>query len=118
MGIKIASKAQTEKVAAPLKQMLKRCSSLLKKGKEEVIGRSKRSIQSKKVPKKGHFAVYVGQSRSRHVIPITLLNHPIFQMMLHEAEKEFGFRQERGITIPCDQNIFLFLLDIISNLTS
>ena len=105
MGIKIASKAQTKKVAAPLKQMLKRCSSLLKKGKEEVS-------------RKGHFAVYVGQSRSRHVIPITLLNHPIFQMMLHEAEKEFGFRQERGITIPCDQNIFLFLLDIISNLTS
>ncbi|KAF8099833.1 hypothetical protein N665_0237s0084 [Sinapis alba] len=105
MGIKIASKARTERVAAPLKQMLKRCSSLLKKGKEDV-------------PMKGHFAVYVGKYRARHVIPIALLNHPIFQMMLQEAEEEFGFRQERGITIPCDQNIFLFLLDSISYLCS
>ncbi|KAJ0253625.1 SAUR-like auxin-responsive protein family [Hirschfeldia incana] len=106
MGIiKIASKAQTERVAAPLKQMLKRCSTLLKKGKEDV-------------PMKGHFAVYVGKSRARHVIPITLLNHPIFQMMLQEAEEEFGFRQERGITIPCDQNIFLFLVDSISYISS
>ncbi|KAG2329362.1 hypothetical protein Bca4012_021073 [Brassica carinata] len=105
MVIKIPSKAQTERVAAPLKQMLKRCSILLKKGKQDV-------------PMKGHFAVYVGKSRARHVIPITLLSHPIFRMMLQEAEEEFGFRQERGIIIPCDQNIFLFLLDCISYLNS
>ncbi|CAH2064410.1 unnamed protein product [Thlaspi arvense] len=100
MMIKKASETHTEIGAAPLRQMLKRCSSFLKKGKEDV-------------PRKGHFAVYVGRSRARHVIPITFLNHPIFQMMLQEAEEEFGFRQERGITIPCDQNIFLSLLDSI-----
>lgn len=97
-----ASATKTERGAAPLKQMVKRCSSLLKKGKVDV-------------PRKGHFAVYVGQSRERHVIPITFLNHPTFQMMLQEAEEEFGFRQERGLTIPCDQNIFLSSLDSITS---
>ncbi|EOA25331.1 hypothetical protein CARUB_v10018649mg [Capsella rubella] len=94
MEIKQASKS--------LKQMLKRCSSLGKKSNEHV-------------PKKGHFAVYVGHSRDRHVIPITFLNHPTFKMMLQKAEEEFGFRQERGLTIPCDQNIFLSLLGSITS---
>ncbi|CAA7019346.1 unnamed protein product [Microthlaspi erraticum] len=97
-----ASETKTERGATPLKQMLKRCSSFLKKGKEDV-------------PRKGHFAVYVGQYRERHVIPITFLNHPTFQMMLQEAEEEFGFRHERGLTIPCDQNLFLSLLDSITS---
>ncbi|KAG2243902.1 hypothetical protein Bca52824_094244 [Brassica carinata] len=53
-----------------LKQMLKRCSSLGKK--------SNVHVNSNGVPK-GHFVVYVGLSRSRHIIPISFLTHPIFQ---------------------------------------
>ncbi|CAA0385652.1 unnamed protein product [Arabidopsis thaliana] len=105
MEIKEASKTQRERRgASSLKQMLmKRCSSFVKKSNEE------------DVPKKGHFAVYVGHFRDRHVIPITSLNHPTFKMMLQKSEEEFGFRQESGLTIPCDQNTFLTLLDSITS---
>ncbi|KAL1199733.1 Protein SMALL AUXIN UP-REGULATED RNA 9 [Cardamine amara subsp. amara] len=101
MEINQASKTHGEiRRAVSLKQILKRCSSFVKKSNDDV-------------PKKGHFAVYVGHSRARHVIPITFLNHPTFKMMLQEAEEEFGFSQERGLTIPCDQTTFLSLLDSI-----
>lgn len=56
-----------------LKHMLKRCSSL---GKKSNVG-----VNFNGVPK-GHFVVYVGHSRSRHVIPISFLTHPIFQVYI------------------------------------
>ncbi|KAL7258775.1 hypothetical protein ACSBR1_004807 [Camellia fascicularis] len=41
---------------------------------------------------KGHFEVYVGESkRKRFVIPISYLNQPSFQDLLSQAEEEFGF---------------------------
>ncbi|KAL4361847.1 hypothetical protein GQ457_04G000190 [Hibiscus cannabinus] len=37
---------------------------------------------------KGHVAVYVGEgSRKRFVIPISYLNHPLFQDLLNRARK-------------------------------
>ncbi|MFQ6630320.1 hypothetical protein Gotur_007564 [Gossypium turneri] len=45
----------------------------------------------KSVPE-GHIAVYVGEtSMSRFMIPISYLNHPLFEGLLHLAEEEFGF---------------------------
>ncbi|KAL0718571.1 hypothetical protein Bca4012_067894 [Brassica carinata] len=92
-----------------LKQMLKRCSSLGKKSNDHV--------NSNGVPK-GHFVVYVGLSRSRHVIPISFLTHPIFQdqMLLRQSEEEFGFYQDNGLTIPCDEDFFLSLISSINQL--
>ncbi|KAF8101424.1 hypothetical protein N665_0205s0019 [Sinapis alba] len=85
-----------------LKQILKRCSSL-----------GKKSNDSNGVPK-GHFVVYVGLSRSRHIIPISFLTHPIFQMLLRQSEEEFGFYQDNGLTIPCDEHFFLSLISSIN----
>lgn len=55
----------------------------------------------------GHFAVYVGENRSRHIVHLSCLNQPGFQALLEQSEKEFGFRQEKGLTIPCDEVVFL-----------
>ncbi|AED98192.1 unnamed protein product [Arabidopsis thaliana] len=88
-----------------LKQMLKRCSSLGKKSSVDVNFNG--------VPK-GHFVVYVGHSRSRHVIPISFLTHPIFQMLLQQSEEEFGFFQDNGLTIPCDEHFFRALISSIN----
>ncbi|CAN6463612.1 unnamed protein product [Victoria cruziana] len=55
---------------------------------------------------KGHFAVYVGESRKRFVIPTSYLKNPTFQALLRKAEEEFGFEQHNGLTIPCSEDIF------------
>ncbi|KAJ4774702.1 SAUR-like auxin-responsive protein family [Rhynchospora pubera] len=80
-----------------LKQILKRCSSLGRKQHE--------NIDYNGVPK-GHFAVYVGEHRSRYIIPISFLCQPEFQYLLQQAEEEFGFGYHTGLIIPCEEVVF------------
>ncbi|XAR73787.1 hypothetical protein NMG60_11007874 [Bertholletia excelsa] len=91
---------------AVLKQILKRCSSFGKKHGYDDIG------LPDDVPK-GHFAVYVGQNRTRHVVPISWLTHPEFLSLLRKAEEEFGFDHEMGLTIPCEDAVFRSLTSVI-----
>lgn len=57
-----------------------------------------------RVPK-GHLAVYVGQKDCgnfhRVLVPVIYFNHPLFSQLLREAEEEYGFQHQGGITIPC-----------------
>ncbi|EXC35374.1 hypothetical protein L484_026699 [Morus notabilis] len=104
MGTKKSNKlAQT----AVLKQILKRCSSFGKKN-----GYNEQGLIPDDVPK-GHFAVYVGQNRSRYIVPISWLAHPEFQSLLQRAEEEFGFDHDMGITIPCEEVVFRNLTAMI-----
>ncbi|CAN6463598.1 unnamed protein product [Victoria cruziana] len=61
--------------------------------------------QAAAVPK-GHFAVYVGESRKRFVIPTSCLKNPTFQALLRRAEEEFGFEHQSGLRIPCNEDAF------------
>ncbi|XP_004507523.1 auxin-responsive protein SAUR50 [Cicer arietinum] len=88
---------------AVLKQILKRCSSLGKKNEYD---------HNLDVPK-GHFPVYVGENRSRYVVPISFLTHPEFQSLLRQAEEEFGFDHDMGLTIPCEELVFRSLTSMI-----
>ncbi|KAK7258000.1 hypothetical protein RIF29_32375 [Crotalaria pallida] len=85
--------------AQVLKQILKRCSSLGKKNGYDDNG------LPLDVPK-GHFAVYVGENRTRYIVPISFLAHPEFQSLLRQAEEEFGFDHDMGLTIPCEEVVF------------
>ncbi|KAK9112987.1 hypothetical protein Scep_020506 [Stephania cephalantha] len=91
---------------AVLKQILKRCSSLGKKHGYDEEG------LPLDVPK-GHFAVYVGEKRSRFIVPISFLTHPEFQTLLHRAEEEFGFDHDMGLTIPCEEVAFRSLTSML-----
>ncbi|GKV41486.1 hypothetical protein SLE2022_010220 [Rubroshorea leprosula] len=85
------------------KQILKRCSSGFGK---------KQEYDQEGLPDdvpKGHFAVYVGKNRSRYIVPISWLAHPEFQSLLQKAEEEFGFNHNMGLTIPCEEVVFLSL---------
>lgn len=60
---------------------------------------------------KGHLAVYVGQKdgkgESRRVlVPVIYFNHPLFGELLREAEEEYGYEHEGGITLPCQISEF------------
>ncbi|CAK9315948.1 unnamed protein product [Citrullus colocynthis] len=96
---KIPPKMAIPKPAA-LKQIVKRCSSL---GRKQDATAATSAYDG--VPK-GHFAVYVGENRSRYVVPISLLTHPDFQCLLRLAEEEFGFHHHMGLTIPCEEVVF------------
>ncbi|CAN6463615.1 unnamed protein product [Victoria cruziana] len=63
---------------------------------------------------KGHFAVYVGESRRRFVVPTSYLKNPIFQELLEKAEEEFGYNSSTGLTIPCNEDIFVALMEQLS----
>ncbi|XP_050227734.1 protein SMALL AUXIN UP-REGULATED RNA 51-like [Mercurialis annua] len=92
---------------AVIKQIVKRCSSLGKKpGYQDVDG------LPLDVPK-GHFAVYVGENRSRYIVPISFLTRPEFQNLLQQAEEEFGFDHDMGLTIPCEEEVFLSLTSML-----
>ncbi|KAK6915410.1 Small auxin-up RNA [Dillenia turbinata] len=60
---------------------------------------------------KGHLAVYVGEiHKKRFLIPISYLNHPLFQDLLRWTEEEFGFHHPMGgLTIPCSEEYFISL---------
>ncbi|KAJ4716673.1 Auxin-responsive protein [Melia azedarach] len=64
---------------------------------------------------KGFLAVYVGETqKKRFVVPVSYLNHPLFQDLLSKAEEEFGFNHPMGgLTIPCGEDTFI---DVTSRL--
>ncbi|MQL96800.1 hypothetical protein Taro_029479 [Colocasia esculenta] len=97
--------------AAVLKQILKRCSSLGKK-QGGGGGYDQEGGLPVDVPK-GHFAVYVGENRSRYIVPISILTHPEFQSLLQRAEEEFGFEHEMGLTLPCEEVVFRALTSML-----
>lgn len=92
--------------SAVLKQILKRCSSL---GKRQGYDQEGLPLD---VPK-GHFAVYVGENRTRYIVPISFLTRPEFQILLQQAEEEFGFDHEMGLTIPCEEVVFQSLTSML-----
>ncbi|MCD7467129.1 Auxin-responsive protein saur50 [Datura stramonium] len=95
--------------AAVLKQIQKRCSNL---GKKQYVCVEDEDHLPLDVPK-GHFAVYVGENRARYIVPISFLSHPEFQCLLRQAEEEFGFDHDMGITIPCQEVVFRPLISML-----
>ncbi|GLJ24060.1 hypothetical protein SUGI_0458740 [Cryptomeria japonica] len=63
---------------------------------------------------KGHIPVYVGNDRSRFIIPATHLNHPLFRQLLDMIEEEMGFCHEMGLFIPCEKAAFEYLVSLIN----
>ncbi|GFP86010.1 indole-3-acetic acid-induced protein arg7 [Phtheirospermum japonicum] len=53
----------------------------------------------------------VGENeKKRFVIPVSYLNHHLFQELLSLAEEEFGFHHPMGgLTIPCSEDSFVDL---------
>ncbi|TYK14021.1 auxin-responsive protein SAUR36-like [Cucumis melo var. makuwa] len=85
-------------------------SKLLSWGRQLSFLRQRVSSEEKPdlVPK-GQLAVYVGESGgglSRVLVPVVYFKHKLFIELLREAEEEYGFRHEKGITLPCGYSEF------------
>ncbi|TYI17344.1 hypothetical protein ES332_A07G017600v1 [Gossypium tomentosum] len=64
---------------------------------------------------KGYLAVYVGPELRRFIIPTTYLTHPVFKVLLEKPKDEFGYDHNGGLTLPCEIEIFKYLLQCIEN---
>jgi len=63
-----------------------------------------------RVAPEGCFSVYVGPDKQRFVIKTKYANHPLFKMLLEDAEVEYGYNSEGPILLPCDVHLFYSVL--------
>ncbi|KAK6930775.1 Small auxin-up RNA [Dillenia turbinata] len=79
-----------------------------------VVASSKKEGSDKHARKRdvpdGCFTVYVGPQKQRFVIKTEYLNHPLFIMLLEEAESEYGFSSEGPLALPCNVDFFYKVL--------
>jgi SAUR family protein len=66
--------------------------------------------RQRRVAPEGCFSVYVGPQKQRFVIKTEYANHPLFKMLLEEAESEYGYSSEGPLTLPCNVDIFYRVL--------
>ncbi|KAM7463632.1 hypothetical protein LguiA_031753 [Lonicera macranthoides] len=64
---------------------------------------------------KGCVGIIVGQGeeQQRIIIPVMYINHPLFILLLKEAEEEYGFDHQGPINIPCHLEDFLYVQALI-----
>lgn len=70
------------------------------------VSRFRKASQSSREVPKGYLAVYVGSELQRYIIPTTYLSMPEFKILMERAADEFGFEQEGGLKIPCEEEDF------------
>ncbi|GAA0160455.1 hypothetical protein LIER_39045 [Lithospermum erythrorhizon] len=58
----------------------------------------------------GCFSVYVGPEKQRFVIKTEYVNHPLFKMLLEEAESEYGYNCGGPLVLPCEVSFFVKVL--------
>ena len=63
-----------------------------------------------RVAPQGCFSVYVGPQKQRFVIKTEHANHPLFKMLLEEAESEYGYNSQGPLALPCDVDMFYKVL--------
>ncbi|XP_010249111.1 PREDICTED: auxin-responsive protein SAUR71 [Nelumbo nucifera] len=69
----------------------------------------KRGVNRRVAPE-GCFSVYVGPQKQRFVIKTEYVNHPLFKMLLDEAEMEYGYNSAGPLALPCDVDLFYKVL--------
>lgn len=80
---------------------------------KRTLSLSEREGGSSNVVPKGYLAVCVGEELKRFTIPTEYLGHQAFQILLREAEEEFGFQQTGVLRIPCEVAAFESILKMV-----
>ncbi|QCE00197.1 auxin-responsive protein SAUR50-like [Vigna unguiculata] len=82
---------------------------------KRTLSLSEREGGSSNVVPKGYLAVCVGEELKRFTIPTEYLGHQAFQILLREAEEEFGFQQTGVLRIPCEVAAFQSILKMVES---
>ncbi|EMS53830.1 hypothetical protein TRIUR3_00761 [Triticum urartu] len=64
-------------------------------------------------PAEGCFSVYVGMGRQRFIVRTECVNHPLFRVLLAEAEEMFGYAATGPLELPCNSEAFAGVLEQI-----
>ncbi|XP_023766458.1 auxin-responsive protein SAUR26 [Lactuca sativa] len=64
------------------------------------------NIRKKKVAPEGFFPVYVGPEKQWFAVKTQYANHPLFRMLLEDAEVEYGYDTPGPILLPCEVDLF------------
>ncbi|KAK7304273.1 hypothetical protein VNO77_45140 [Canavalia gladiata] len=70
----------------------------------------KRYGSKSSVSPEGCFSVYVGPEMQRFVIKTEYANHPLFKILLEEAESEYGYNSHGPLALPCHVDVFYKVL--------
>ncbi|KAM5568291.1 protein SMALL AUXIN UP-REGULATED RNA 10 [Rosa sericea] len=70
----------------------------------------RRRHHRRQVAPEGCFSVYVGPEKQRFVVKTEYANHPLFKLLLEEAESEFGYYSKGPLVLPCDVEVFYKVL--------
>ncbi|KAK7350719.1 hypothetical protein VNO77_09620 [Canavalia gladiata] len=73
-------------------------------------GASKSLSEKHQKAPRGCFSVCVGPEGERFVVKTEYVNHPLFQMLLEDAEQEFGLKIDGPIRLPCNVDLFCKVL--------
>ncbi|CAK9181468.1 unnamed protein product [Ilex paraguariensis] len=73
------------------------------------------TLHSNPLSKSKSWHFYVGEETERFVIKIEYANHPLFKILLEDAEMEYGFNSEGPILLPCEVDLFYKVLAEMDN---
>ncbi|CAA0816486.1 SAUR-like auxin-responsive protein family [Striga hermonthica] len=101
--------------------VLKKLGRLLTRKNQDVFSKSrswhsrtpvenKRHKKMKNNTPRGCFSVYVGPDKQRFVVRAESASHPLFRMLLEDAELEYGFESGGPLLIPCEVDLFWRIL--------
>ncbi|MCO5609398.1 hypothetical protein L7F22_063624 [Adiantum nelumboides] len=76
---------------------------------------SKRNLSKQPSTPKGYLALYVGEERKRFLVKASLINHPLFGLLLDKAKEEFGFEQKGPLNIPCEIAFFEHIMLLVES---
>ncbi|KAJ8563341.1 hypothetical protein K7X08_031793 [Anisodus acutangulus] len=95
---------------------LERYLSMKRESRTMILSKSKSWDSSSKAKStvvlapQGCFYVYVGPEKEKFTIKAKYANHPLFKMLLEDAEMEYGYDIQGPILLPCDVNLFYKVL--------
>lgn len=62
---------------------------------------------------RGHVVVYVGKEHKRFIINLAFLEHPLFRLLLDQAQEEYEFQPNSKLCMPCDEDDFVAMLNYV-----
>lgn len=110
---KLANSSKTTMVTTTATATVTSSASKSMKYLKRTLSLSEREGGSSNVVPKGYLAVCVGEELKRFTIPTEHLGHQAFQILLREAEEEFGFQQTGVLRIPCEVAAFESILKMV-----